>query len=59
MSGVLSIEVGKLKKIVEDEDSLDVRKMIKKSYFNAVSYTKGVMNKIKSGEKVNIKRQNA
>jgi len=56
MTGLLSIEVGRLKKIVEDEDSLDVRKMIKKSYFNAVSYTKGVINKIKSGEKVNIKK---
>ncbi|MEW6109433.1 MAG: HD-GYP domain-containing protein [Nitrospirota bacterium] len=49
------ISVGKLKKIVE-EDSFDVRKMIKKTYFNAVSYTKGVINKIKSGEKVNIKK---
>jgi HD-GYP domain-containing protein (c-di-GMP phosphodiesterase class II) len=56
MSDVQSVEVGRLKKIVEDEDSLDVRKMIKKSYFNAVSYTKGVINKIKTGEKVNIKK---
>jgi HD-GYP domain-containing protein (c-di-GMP phosphodiesterase class II) len=56
MSDVQSMEIARLKKIVEDEDSLDVRKMIKKSYFNAVSYTKGVINKIKSGEKVNIKK---
>ncbi|RPI37930.1 MAG: HD-GYP domain-containing protein [Nitrospiraceae bacterium] len=56
MSDVQSIEVARLKKIVEDEESLDVRKMIKKSYFNAVSYTKGVINKIKTGEKVNIKK---
>jgi HD-GYP domain-containing protein (c-di-GMP phosphodiesterase class II) len=56
MSEVQSIEIGRLKKIVEDEDSHDVRKMIKKTYFNAVSYTKGIMNKMKSGEKVNIKK---
>jgi HD-GYP domain-containing protein (c-di-GMP phosphodiesterase class II) len=56
MSGVQSIDVVRLKKIVEDEDSQDVRKMIKKTYFNAVSYTKGIMNKVKSGEKVNIKK---
>lgn len=55
MAGVRSIEVGKLKKIVE-EDQMDVRKMVKKTYFNAVSYTRGVINKIKSGEKVNIKK---
>ena len=56
MSGVQSIEIGRLKKVVEDEDSYDVRKMIKKTYFNAVSYTKGIMNKMKNGEKVNIKK---
>lgn len=56
MSGVQSIAVGRLKTIADDTDSLDVRKMIKKTYFNAVSYTKGILNKIKSGEKVNIKK---
>jgi HD-GYP domain-containing protein (c-di-GMP phosphodiesterase class II) len=56
MIGVQNIEIGPLKKIVDSEDSLDVRKMIKKTYFNAVSYTKGIMNKMKSGEKVNIKK---
>ncbi len=52
---VRNIDVGILKKIVED-DSLDVRKMVKKTYFNAVSFTQGVINKIKTGEKVNIKK---
>lgn len=56
MLGVLSIEVGKLKAIIDDADSLDARKMIKKTYFSAVSQTKGIMNKIKNGEKVNIKK---
>ena len=55
MADVKGISVEKLKKIVE-EDSLEPRKMVKKTYFNAVSYAKGVINKIKSGEKVNIKK---
>jgi len=49
------IIVDRLKKIKEG-DEVDVRKIIKKTYFNAVSYSKGVMKKIKSGEKVNIKK---
>jgi putative nucleotidyltransferase with HDIG domain len=49
------IGIHRLKKIKEGED-VDVRKIIKKTYFNAVSYSKGVMTKIKSGEKVNIKK---
>lgn len=55
VSDVGSISVDRLKKIVE-EDFLDMRKMIKKTYFNAVSYSRGIINKIKSGEKVNIKK---
>jgi putative nucleotidyltransferase with HDIG domain len=55
LAGIRSITVERLKKVVEN-DSLDTRKMIKKTYFNAVSYTKGVITKIKSGEKVNIKK---
>ena len=55
MSNVRNISVEKLKKIVE-EMSLEPRKMVKKTYFNAVSIHKGVINKIKSGEKVNIKK---
>jgi putative nucleotidyltransferase with HDIG domain len=55
MSETDNILVDKLKHIVEEE-SFDVRKMVKKTYFNAVSHTKGVINKIKSGEKVNLKK---
>lgn len=50
-----NIEIGVLKKIKEGEE-LDKRKIIKKVYFNAVSYSKGVITKIKAGEKVNIKK---
>jgi HD-GYP domain-containing protein (c-di-GMP phosphodiesterase class II) len=50
-----NLETERLKKISEGGE-VDARKAIKKSYFNAVSYTKGVINKIRSGEKVNIKK---
>jgi HD-GYP domain-containing protein (c-di-GMP phosphodiesterase class II) len=55
MADIRTISVGRLQKIVE-EDSYDVKKMVKKTYFNAVSFTQGVMNKMKTGEKVNIKK---
>ena len=50
-----SIQVEKLKQIKEDE-TIDKRKLVKKTYFNAVSFTRGVINKIRSGEKVSIKK---
>jgi HD-GYP domain-containing protein (c-di-GMP phosphodiesterase class II) len=49
------IGIDRLKKIKEGEE-VDVRKIIKKTYFNAVSFSKGVMTKIKSGEKVSMKK---
>lgn len=48
------IECGKIRKIVEDEQ--DLRKTVKRTYFNAVSFTKGVMNKIKAGERISMKK---
>ena len=50
-----NIALQRLKKIVENA-SLDPRKMVKKTYFNAVSYTRGIINSLKSGEKVNLKK---
>ena len=55
MADIRTISVGPLQKVVE-EDSYDVRKMVKKTYFNAVSFTHGIMNKMKTGEKVNIRK---
>jgi HD-GYP domain-containing protein (c-di-GMP phosphodiesterase class II) len=55
MSGVDKIAVDILKKIKEGEKE-DTRKVIKKVYYHAVSFSKGVMTKIKAGEKVNIKK---
>jgi HD-GYP domain-containing protein (c-di-GMP phosphodiesterase class II) len=55
ISNIESLGVGPLKKIA-DEGEFDLRKAVKRTYFNAVSYTKGVINKIKSGERVSIKK---
>ncbi len=49
------IILGRLKHIVEEGDS-DIRKVVKKTYFNAVSFSKGIIGKIKSGEKVGLKK---
>lgn len=54
---IVSIDVGPPKTLRDREESeYDIRKTAKKTYFNAVSFTKEVMNRIKSGEKVNIKK---
>jgi HD-GYP domain-containing protein (c-di-GMP phosphodiesterase class II) len=55
-SGIPTIKVAIPRVEKEEEDETDIRKTVKKTYFNAVSYTKGVFEKIKSGEKANMKR---
>jgi len=56
------IKISKLKKVIEDRlkkaegEEVDVRRMVKKTYFNAVTYTKGVINKIRVGESVDLKK---
>lgn len=49
------IIIGRLRHIKEEGDH-DIRKVVKKTYFNAVSFSKGVISKIKSGEKVGLKK---
>jgi HD-GYP domain-containing protein (c-di-GMP phosphodiesterase class II) len=59
ISSLEYISIDKLKKIQDekvDSEVFDIRKEVKRSYFSAVSYTKGVINKIKSGEKISIKK---
>jgi HD-GYP domain-containing protein (c-di-GMP phosphodiesterase class II) len=50
-----SIHIERLKKI-QEEGEIDRRRIVKKTYFNAVSFTRGVMNKLRAGEKVSIKK---
>jgi HD-GYP domain-containing protein (c-di-GMP phosphodiesterase class II) len=54
MEKSVKIDIDRLKKIKEGE--VDARKIIKKVYYKAVSFSKGVIKKIQSGEKVNIKK---
>lgn len=58
VANISSLNVGKLRRVKDEAEAggFDIRREVKKSYFNAVSYTKGVINKIKSGEKVGIKK---
>jgi HD-GYP domain-containing protein (c-di-GMP phosphodiesterase class II) len=56
IADVGSLTIGPLKKVAEERGEFDIRKLVKRTYFNAVSYSKGVINKIKSGERVNIKK---
>ncbi|MFZ2630411.1 MAG: HD-GYP domain-containing protein [Desulfosalsimonadaceae bacterium] len=55
LAHVDSILIEKLKHIVE-ADLLDARKMVKKTYFKAVSVAKEVMNSIRGGEAVDLKK---
>jgi|Deesub1362A_J573_1020465.scaffolds.fasta_scaffold00038_44 HD-GYP domain-containing protein (c-di-GMP phosphodiesterase class II) len=52
---VKCIEVGGLRRIAEEAEH-DIRRTVKRTYFNAVSFSKGVMKKLRAGEKVNIRR---
>jgi HD-GYP domain-containing protein (c-di-GMP phosphodiesterase class II) len=51
-----TIQVGVLQEIKTNEEALDKRRLAKMTYFNAVSYTKGVMSKIRAGDKVNMRK---
>lgn len=53
---IRSISIGVPRRIKEETEEGDFRKTVKHTYFSAVSFTKGVMNKIKAGEKINAKR---
>ncbi len=55
LEDLMNIRIERLKRVVE-EGEVDRRKIVKKTYFNAVSFTKGIMTKLKAGEKVSIKR---
>jgi len=57
MSGIDSIMVGRLKKIrTAGGGEADVRRVVKKTYFNAVSHTRAVMSKLKAGEEVGMRK---
>ncbi len=56
LSSVSGMEIQKLKNTSDEDTDVDVKKLIKKTYFSAVSYSKGVFQTVQSGEKVNLRK---
>ncbi len=53
---IKNISIGKLRKVVQESDELNRKKIIKRTYFNTVSLVKNISNKISMGEKTNLKK---
>jgi len=56
LSSLSGIEIQKLKNISEEEKDIDVKRLIRKTYFSAVSYSKGIFHTVQGGEKVNLRK---
>ena len=54
IAGISSIRVKRIE--IETDQEHDIRKMVRKTYFNAVSYVRDVFSKAKSGEEVSVKK---
>lgn len=55
LEGIDNIHIDKLKKI-QEEEIIDRRRIAKRSYFNAVSFIKGIMKKLSAEEKVSTRQ---
>ena len=55
-NNIKNISIGKLRKIAQESDEPNRKKIIKKTYFNTVSLVKNISNKISMGEKTNLKK---
>jgi len=56
LSGIDNIEIIELKKVKEDLSRLEKKEVVKRTYSNTILLTKDVFNKLKTGEKANIKK---
>ncbi|GAB4541902.1 MAG: hypothetical protein Fur0020_11370 [Thermodesulfovibrionia bacterium] len=56
LSGIDSIDIIELRKVKEDEVRLEKKEIVKRTYSSTVLLTKDVFNKLKTGERANIKR---
>jgi len=56
LQGITSIDIEELKNVKEDSSDLDKKNLAKKSYFSTVALTRGIINNIKSGETINLKK---
>ncbi|MEF9475958.1 MAG: HD domain-containing protein, partial [Candidatus Mariimomonas ferrooxydans] len=56
VEAIPNISIMELKKVKDDNVEIDRKKIVKKTYFNAVSLTKSISNRIGSGEKISLKK---
>ncbi|MEE8329205.1 MAG: HD domain-containing phosphohydrolase [Thermodesulfovibrionia bacterium] len=56
LEAIPNISIMELKKVKDDNVEINRRKAVKKTYFNAVSLTKSISNRIGSGEKISLKK---
>jgi HD-GYP domain-containing protein (c-di-GMP phosphodiesterase class II) len=56
LAGQEKIDIKMLKEVRSDEADYEKKRLIKKSYSSAVSVMKGVMERVRSGEKVHLAR---
>lgn len=56
LSGIDNIDIIELRKVREDEVRLEKKEIVKRTYSSTVLLTKDVFNKLKTGERSNIKR---
>ncbi len=51
-----NISIKELRRVKDKDTEIDRKKIIKKTYFNAVSLTKNISTKISAGEKISLKK---
>jgi HD-GYP domain-containing protein (c-di-GMP phosphodiesterase class II) len=56
MKEIENVEVMELKKVKEDETRLEKKEIIKRTYSSTVLLSKDVFNKLKAGERANLKK---
>ncbi len=53
---IKNLSIKKLRRVQDDFTELDRKKIVKNTYFNAITLTKSVSDRIGSGEKISLKR---
>lgn len=56
LEAIPNISIMELKRVKDDNVEINRKKIVKKTYFNAVSLTKSISNRIGSGEKISLKK---
>ena len=53
---IKNIDIEELKNIKEDISEMDKKKLTKKTYYSTVALTRGIINKVKTGDPINLKK---